>query len=250
VRAPVDHIHAPPFPRHLEWVNVATLRLDQQRGRPVLVEFSDVFRPSCLRTLEYLKAWHARYAADGLRVVSVLCPGFPPARDGAAVRAELARLRVEHPVALDPGFELWRLYDNEGWPSRYLFGGDLTLREFHFGEGAYAETERALQALLGVQRAPLAPLRAEDDPAARLVVPTPEQRGAYSGPYVAGEVWAVLSGRGELRVDGRAVAVERDGAHLLVRHAASAEGVLELEPGPGVTCHATLFSAGLAPPRG
>ena len=41
VRPPVDTIHAPPFPREAAWVNVAPLRMDKQRGRPVLIEFFD-----------------------------------------------------------------------------------------------------------------------------------------------------------------------------------------------------------------
>ena len=48
--------------------------MDKQRGRPVLVEFWDFCRPSSLRTLPYVKAWHERYAADGLRVVTVHSP--------------------------------------------------------------------------------------------------------------------------------------------------------------------------------
>ena len=62
VRAPPDAIPAPPFPRDLEWVNVAPLRMDKQRGRPVLVEFWDFCRVNSLRTLPYLMAWHERYA--------------------------------------------------------------------------------------------------------------------------------------------------------------------------------------------
>ena len=68
VRAPVDSIPAPPFPRHLPWVNVAPLRMDKQSGRPVLIEFWDFCRPNSMRTLPYVQAWHERYAADGLRV--------------------------------------------------------------------------------------------------------------------------------------------------------------------------------------
>ena len=42
--------------------------MDKQLGRPVLVEFWDFCRPNSLRTQPYVKAWHARYAAAGLRV--------------------------------------------------------------------------------------------------------------------------------------------------------------------------------------
>ena len=52
------------------------LLMDDLRGRPVLLEFWDFCRPNSLRTLPYLKAWHARYAAAGLVVVSVHSPGF------------------------------------------------------------------------------------------------------------------------------------------------------------------------------
>ena len=63
----MDTISAPPFPVDLPWVNVAPLRMDKQRGRPVLIEFWDFCRPSSLRTLPYARAWHERYAGDGLR---------------------------------------------------------------------------------------------------------------------------------------------------------------------------------------
>ena len=80
MRPPVDTITAPPFPRELEWINVAPLRMDQQLGRPVLIEFWDFCRPNSIRTLPYVRGWHERYAAAGLRVVTVHSPGFPPGR--------------------------------------------------------------------------------------------------------------------------------------------------------------------------
>ena len=182
MRPGIDTIVAPPFPRGLEWVNVAMLRLDQQLGRPVLVEFWDFCRPNSLRTLPYVKAWHERYATAGLRVIGVHSPGFEPSRDNAAARAAVARLGVEHAVLLDPELEVWNLYENLGWPARYLFDQRLTLVDYHYGEGAYAETERAIQELLGIERDVVAPVRPEDDPDALIAAQTADQPGAYSGP--------------------------------------------------------------------
>ena len=54
MRAPVDHIPAPRF-RRLPWINVATLRMDQQLGRPVLIEFWDFCRANSIRTLPYMQ---------------------------------------------------------------------------------------------------------------------------------------------------------------------------------------------------
>jgi thiol-disulfide isomerase/thioredoxin len=245
MRSPAE-IHAPPIPHDLPWVNVASLRMDKQVGRPVLVEFFDFCRVHSLRTLPYVKAWHERYADAGLRVISVHCPGYEASRDEDEVRAAVERLGIKHPVCLDHRFLLWDFYDTPGWPARYLFDQRLVLFEYHHGEGAYAETERAIQELVGVERDVLAPVRPEDDPEAQIVVPTPEQPGAYSGPYEAGGVWAVVSGAGTVTVNGEAHTVSAAGCRPLLQHPRHTAGVLDLQVGDGVTCHATAFTPGLA----
>ena len=246
MRAPEATIPAPPFPRGIPWVNVASLRMDKQRGRPVLVEFWDFCRVNSLRTLPYLQAWHERYAEAGLRVVGVHTGAYPPSRDDDLVREAVARLGIPWAVAIDTGLEVWDLYGNEGWPARYLWDRDQALHSLHYGEGAYQETELEIQALLGVERPPLAPLRPEDEPGVLLPPITPEQPGAYSGPYEAGGAWAVVSGAGELRANGRPVPVTTPGCVALVEHPRHTAGELELEAGPGVTVHATSFTPGVA----
>lgn len=245
MRAPADHIHAPPFRTTMSWLNVASLRMDKQRDRPVLVEFFDVCRAHSLRTLPYLQAWHERYAPEGLRVVSIHAPGYPPSFEEDVVRAEVARLGIEHPVGLDHEFDLWQDYGNQGWPARYLFTGASTLHDYHYGQGGYAETERAIQELVGVEREVLAPLRPQDAPGADLVIPTPDQEGPWSGPYAAGAVWAVLAGTGTVSVNGIPMQVDRTGVHLLVEHPVHTESVLALETGEGLVCHGVQFEAGL-----
>src|SRR6201987_4844497 len=109
--------------------------MDQQRGRPVLIEFWDFCRPNSIRTLPYLKAWHERYAAAGLRVIGIHSAGFEPSRDGEAVAAAGEGLGIEYPVVVDVDLQIWQEYENLGWPARYLFNGDQFLFEYHFGEG-------------------------------------------------------------------------------------------------------------------
>jgi hypothetical protein len=252
VRAPVDHIAAPPFPPRLPWFNTAVLRMDQQLGRPVLIEFWDFCRPNSIRTLPYLKAWHERYRDAGLRVVLVQSPGYSFGRDPSVARHALERLDVEMPVALDPDFLAWREYGNKGWPGRYLFDKDGVLRFVHYGEGEYEGTELAIQEVLreldpNMQApAPLEPVRPEDTPGVLLRPQTAdislpadrerlelvrdwsegedfiEARDAGAAVTVrsfsAGSAWAVLSG-GELEPglyevpDGQVVA-ESPGVRL------------------------------------
>jgi hypothetical protein len=248
MRAPEHAIPAPPFPRDLTWVNVAPLRMDKQRGRPVLVEFWDFCRVNSLRTLPYVKAWHERYAGDGLRVIGVHTGGFLPARDTANAVTAVARLGIEYPVVVDERLEIWDFYGNEGWPARYLWDAQGALYSMHYGEGAYRETEREIQALLGVEREPLPPLRPEDAADVLLPAQTADQPGAYSGPYEAGAAWAVLEGAGEVAANGRTLTVAEPGCYQLVEHPHHTAGVLEIEIGAGVTCHATCFTPGVAAP--
>lgn len=248
MRSPTDSIVAPLFPTSLPWVNTNDAKASiLQRGRPMLVEFWDFCRPNSIRTLPYVKQWHARYEADGLRAIGVHCGGFEPSRDEQAVRAAVARLGVEHPVLIDNEFELWREYENRGWPARYLFDGRARLFEYHYGEGGYLETELAIQELLGVQREPLAPLRPEDAPGAQLLRQTADQPGAWSGPYEAGGVWGVFAGEGTVTVnEGATLNVGYPGAYRLVEHASHTEAILDIEVGPGVECLATCFTPGVA----
>ncbi len=248
MRAPTDNIAAPLFPRSLPWVNAPAGGQVSiiQRDRPLLVEFWDFCRPNSMRTLPYVKAWHERYADAGLRVVGVHSPGFAPSREERAVREAVARLGIEHPVLIDSELELWQEYENQGWPARYLFDGRARLFEYHYGEGDYIGTELAIQELLGVEREPLVPLRPEDAPDARLAAPTADQAGPYSGPYEAGGVWAVLDGDGEVVVNGAPRVVSHPGAYELIEHERHTAGTVSVEPGPGVVCHATCFTPGLA----
>jgi hypothetical protein len=246
VRAPVEHIRAPEFPRGLPWINSAPLKIDQQLGQPVLIEFWDFCRANSVRTLPYMRAWHERYEDAGLRVIGVHASGFEPSRDPEAVREAVVGLGVPYPVVVDVDYELWSLYGNVGWPARYLFNQEGALFDYHYGEGGYAETERAIQELLEIDVPLLAPLRPEDESGALLTPQSADVEGAYSGPYEAGAVWAVLDGHGSVRVNGRVVAVDHAGCYELLSHPLSSAGELELEVGEGVRCHAICFTPGLA----
>ncbi|HEY5195198.1 MAG TPA: DipZ protein [Solirubrobacteraceae bacterium] len=260
MRAPVDTIAAPLFPTKLPWVNTNGAQASiLKRGQPMLVEFWDFCRPNSIRTLPYVKAWHERYADDGLRVIGVHCPGFEPSHSEQAVRDAVERLEISHPVLIDSEFEVWQEYENRGWPARYLFDGHARLFDYHYGEGAYEETELAIQELLGVEREPLAPLRPEDAPDARLLPQTEEQAGAWSGPYEAGGVWAVLVPSAAYPVEhghadagtvtvggGETLSVEHPGAYQLLEHKHHTAGVLDLKIGAGVECLATCFTPGVA----
>jgi hypothetical protein len=113
----------------------------------------DFWTYSCvnwLRTLPYVRAWAERYRDRGLVVVGVHAPEFGFEHDLENVRHAAAALGVGYPVVIDNDFDIWRSFENHYWPAVYLVDGDGQVRFRHFGEEAYAETERAIQQLLGV----------------------------------------------------------------------------------------------------
>ena len=252
MRPSTDTIAAPPFPARAEWVNSPPLAMRELHGRAVLIEFWDFCRPNSLRTLPYVTAWHERYREAGLAVVGVHSPGFRASADERNTREAIERLGVAYPVLLDTNFGLWQEYENAGWPARYLWNGDGLLVDYYFGEGGYGETELAIQELVGVEREPLATLRAEDEPGALLVVPSEDRlEPPWSGHYEAGAVWAVLEPRrrgeaGKARANGEEVAVEHAGVFLLIEHERHEQGDLSLELDGDVRCDAVCFTAGLA----
>jgi hypothetical protein len=246
MRSPVDHIAAPELPLGLPWWGGGPLRMVELLGRPVLIEFWDFCRANSIRTLPYLKAWHERYSPRGLQVIGVHASGFAPSADPKAVGAAVARLQIAYPVVVDTRLEIWDLYGNLGWPARYLFSPQGMLFEQHYGEGAYDETERAIQELLGIDEPLVQPLRPEDVPGAVLEPQTEDVEGPYSGPYQAGGVWAVLEGDGWAKVNGRQLSVSGPGCYELISYPRSTAGELELELGPGTRCHAVCFTPGLA----
>jgi hypothetical protein len=228
----------------MEWLNVAFLRMDRLLGRhAVLVEFWDFARINSLRTLPYLKEWDERYREWGLQTIGVHSPGYTFGRDRDVVARAVERLEIGHAVLLDPDLVMWRLYGNMGWPGRYLFDRRGLLRYLHYGEGAYRETELALQETLRELEPeadlppPLDPLRPEDAPGVELepqtadiALPADRERlelirdwdegvdfveaadagAAASFQFRAGSAFAVLSGAdrepGLYEADGTVVA--------------------------------------------
>jgi hypothetical protein len=76
-------------------------------------------------------------------------PEFGRERDLENLKAALIELDVPYPVLQDNDGRTWRAYNNTFWPTLYLIDKWGRIRYIHIGEGAYPETEEAIQALLG-----------------------------------------------------------------------------------------------------
>ena len=130
------------------WINSDPLTIAGQRGKIVLVDFWTYSCVNCIRTLPYLKEWHAKYADRGLVIIGVHTPEFAFEKDRDNVLAAVAEYGIEYPVAQDNDDVTWDAFSNAYWPAKYLVDGEGRIRYRHFGEGAYAETEQQIRDLL------------------------------------------------------------------------------------------------------
>jgi hypothetical protein len=268
-------IAAPPFRPGTRWLGDEPLPLERLLARgPVLVHFLDFAQLNSVRALPYLVAWEERYRDAGLAVVGVHSARWPLTADPPAAGAALARRGVRHPVAADLDYAIWHDYGCEGWPSLFLWGRGGALRWFHFGEGAYRDTELAIQEELRPAAdslpPPLAPLRPTDAPDATVIAPTPEllPGGSLRDPWEPGEdeprvsleyegagAFASADGEGELAVvldgDARtATAIAGPGLYELARHHHDhhERHALRIEAAAGVRVWSISFAPGVPPP--
>ncbi|WP_176041908.1 cytochrome c biogenesis protein DipZ [Burkholderia stabilis] len=132
----------------VQWLNSPPLTAAGLRGKVVLVDFWTYSCINCLRTLPYTNAWARKYAPYGLVVIGVHAPEFAFERDIGNVKKAVHDLGIDYPVAIDNGYSIWRAFGNEYWPAHYFVDAQGRIRHHHFGEGEYAQSERAIQSLL------------------------------------------------------------------------------------------------------
>ncbi|MGC3028826.1 cytochrome c biogenesis protein DipZ [Burkholderia sp. DN3021] len=132
----------------VQWLNSPPLTAAGLRGKVVLVDFWTYSCINCLRTLPYTNAWARKYAPYGLVVIGVHAPEFAFERDIGNVKKAVHDLGIDYPVAIDNGYSIWRAFGNEYWPAHYFIDAQGRIRHHHFGEGEYAQSERAIQSLL------------------------------------------------------------------------------------------------------
>jgi cytochrome c biogenesis protein CcdA/thiol-disulfide isomerase/thioredoxin len=126
-------------------LQLASLR---RQSRVVLIDFWTYTCINCIRTFPQLKAWDAKYRADGLTIIGVHTPEFPFEKDAGNVRDAIAQNGIRYPVAQDNEYATWNAYSNQYWPAHYLIDASGQVRYVHFGEGEYAKTESAIRSLL------------------------------------------------------------------------------------------------------
>jgi thiol-disulfide isomerase/thioredoxin len=147
-----EHVRMPSLDGATAWLNSEPLGPAELRGRVALIDFWTLTCINWLRTEPYVRAWSQAYRDDGLVVIGVHTPEFSFERDIGLVDRAIKERAIGYPVALDSDYTVWNAFNNRYWPALYFVDTHGIIRDHHFGEGRYENSERVIQQLLGVER--------------------------------------------------------------------------------------------------
>jgi thiol-disulfide isomerase/thioredoxin len=145
-------VHMPPLDGATGWLNSEPLGPAELRGHVVVVNFWTLTCINWLRQEPHVRAWSRAYRDDGLIVIGAHTPEFSFEHDIERVRHATRERGIDYPVAADNDYAIWSAFDNHYWPALYFVDADGVIRDEHFGEGRYEESEQVIQKLLGIER--------------------------------------------------------------------------------------------------
>lgn len=131
-----------------DWFNSDPLTIEGLKGKVVLIDFWTYSCINCIRTLPYIQSWHERYKDDGLVIIGVHTPEFEFEKDKNNVAKAIKDFGLTYPIVQDNNFATWRAYENHYWPAKYFIDKNGKIRDMHFGEGEYEESEQMIRDLL------------------------------------------------------------------------------------------------------
>ncbi len=121
------------------------ITLAELKGKVVLLDVWTYSCINCKRTIPYINEWYAKYQDKGFEVVGIHTPEFAFEKVQANVEKVVLDFKIKYPVVLDNNYQTWNALQNQYWPRKYLIDIDGYVIYDHIGEGAYEETEKAIQ---------------------------------------------------------------------------------------------------------
>ena len=147
-----DPLNMPSLGGATGWLNSEPRATAELRGHVVLVNFWTLTCINWLRQEPYVRGWSQAYRDDGLVVIGVHTPEFSFEHELHRIRQAIDARSIDYPVAVDNEYAIWSAFENQYWPALYFIDREGIIRDQHFGEGRYEESEQVIQRLLGVER--------------------------------------------------------------------------------------------------
>ena len=144
--------HAPEFSAGLEWFNVDhPVRLSDQAGRIVLIDFGIWSAAYCKRALHELQLLDRKYR-DELVIISVHSPRFPAEMRRTHVLKAINKYDIKHPVVHDADMKLSHMYGIKAWPTLVLLDNEGMVLGAMSGESKLLQLDKIINHQIGKSR--------------------------------------------------------------------------------------------------
>src|SRR5262249_45063940 len=125
------------------------LTLEDLHGKVVMLDFWTYGCVNCMHILPDLKRLEQKYG-DALVVIGVHSAKFTNERDNENLRRIIVRYDIDHPVANDAQFKIWRAYGARAWPTQVLIDPEGYVVATASGEGKGEAFDQAIAAVIHV----------------------------------------------------------------------------------------------------
>jgi thiol-disulfide isomerase/thioredoxin/sugar lactone lactonase YvrE len=130
------------------WLNTAgPIRLEELRGKVVLLDFWTSSRITCRHVLPELARLDEKYNSE-LVVVGIHSPKYFAEREGENIRRKVREYGITNPVVNDADQVIWRRFRVETWPTLVLIDVDGSVVKTFAGEGHDVLLEREIGQLV------------------------------------------------------------------------------------------------------
>jgi thiol-disulfide isomerase/thioredoxin len=140
--------NAPEIKGDKVWINSEPLKLDQLRGKVLLIQFWARECPFCAETLPQVRGLYEKYSSKGLVIIGVHTPRADNEKDISKVQEAVTAKNIRYPIVIDNDYQIWTDYLCAAWPSAYVVDQHGVIRFNNSGVGRYEEIERVIEGLL------------------------------------------------------------------------------------------------------
>jgi len=133
-RCQMLEVKAPEIARVDCWINSAPLKLQDLRGKVVVVNFWTHGCINCIHNLPHYRKWFAQLPRDAVTMIAFHTPETPSEHDLGPLRRAVKERDLRYPIAVDNQKENWKAWGNDVWPSVYLVDKQGYVRYWWYGE--------------------------------------------------------------------------------------------------------------------
>ncbi|MCS7141341.1 MAG: thioredoxin-like domain-containing protein [Candidatus Nitrosocaldus sp.] len=129
---------APEFPEGFRWLNVGEpLSMARLRGYIVVLDFWTYCCINCMHMIAELTRLEHKYRDKPVVFIGVHSAKFYNEQYAENIEQAIMRYEIEHPVVVDEGMRIWRMYGANAWPTIVIVDplGNIVYRRSGEGQG-------------------------------------------------------------------------------------------------------------------